>query len=54
VIPGNAIVIRHATDLSDGRVAADPFAATAQLVELLRLFTPPVPDGDGSRAGMMR
>jgi hypothetical protein len=30
-------VVRAALDLADGSVAADPFAPTAELVELLRL-----------------
>jgi hypothetical protein len=38
-------VARAALDLDDGSVAADPFAHTAQLVELLKLHA------HGSRAG---
>jgi hypothetical protein len=30
-------VVRAALDLSDGSVAADPFARTAEVIELLRL-----------------
>ena len=43
-------VPRAALDLHDGSVAADPFAHTAQLVELLKLHAHGRP-GNGSRRG---
>jgi len=48
-------VARAALDLSDGSVAADPFAPTAELVELLRLHArsmhPAARVGHGSLRG---
>ena len=47
-------VVRAALDLHDGSVAADPFAATAELVELLRLHahsTHTAPAGHGTLRG---
>jgi hypothetical protein len=42
-------VARAALDLHDGSVAADPFARTAELVELLRLRARGVAVAEGSR-----
>jgi hypothetical protein len=43
-------VARAALDLHDGSVAADPFARTAELVELLRLRARGLAAAEGSRA----
>jgi hypothetical protein len=43
-------VARAALDLHDGSVAADPFARTTELVELLRLRARSVAAADGTRA----
>jgi hypothetical protein len=42
-------VARAALDLSDGSVAADPFAPTTELVELLRLRARAIAAADGTR-----
>jgi hypothetical protein len=42
-------VARAALDLHDGSVAADPFARTTELVELLRLRARAIAAADGSR-----
>ena len=42
-------VARAAIDLHDGSVAADPFARTAELVELLRLRARSIAAREGSR-----
>lgn len=42
-------VARAALDLHDGSVAADPFARTAELVELLRLRARSIAAAEGSR-----
>jgi hypothetical protein len=42
-------VARAALDLDDGSVAADPFAPTAHLVELLRLRAKGIAAADGTR-----
>lgn len=44
-------VPRAALDLQDGSVAADPFARTAELVELLRLHAHGTRSGGGSLRG---
>jgi len=44
-------VARAALDLHDGSVAADPFARTAQLVELLKLHAHGTRAGHGSLRG---
>jgi hypothetical protein len=44
-------VARAALDLHDGSVAADPFAHTAQLVELLKLHAHGSRPGNGSLRG---
>lgn len=43
-------VARAALDLHDGSVAADPFAPTTELVELLRLRARRLDAAEGSRA----
>jgi hypothetical protein len=43
-------VPRAALDLSDGSVAADPFAHTTELVELLRLRARSIASAEGTRA----
>jgi hypothetical protein len=43
-------VARAALDLSDGSVAADPFAPTVELVELLRLRARGLESANGTRA----
>jgi len=43
-------VARAALDLHDGSVAADPFARTTELVELLRLRARAVAAAEGTRA----
>lgn len=43
-------VARAALDLSDGSVAADPFAPTTELVELLRLRARGIAAAEGGRA----
>jgi hypothetical protein len=42
-------VTRAALDLHDGSVAADPFARTAELVELLRVRARAIAAAEGSR-----
>ena len=42
-------VARAAIDLHDGSVAADPFARTAELVELLRLRARAIAAAEGTR-----
>src|SRR5215207_11455951 len=42
-------VARAALDLSDGSVAADPFAPTTELVELLRLRARAIAAAEGTR-----
>jgi hypothetical protein len=44
-------VARAALDLHDGSVAADPFARTVELVELLKLHARGTPADDGSLRG---
>jgi hypothetical protein len=46
-------VARAALDLHDGSVAADPFARTAQLVELLKLHARGTHAGNGSLRGRL-
>ena len=43
-------VARAALDLHDGSVAADPFARTTELVELLRLRARSIAAAEGTRA----
>jgi len=46
-------VARAALDLHDGSVAADPFARTAELVELLKLRARGTQAGNGSLRGRL-